>query len=58
MTDDIEAALEAERKARLKTLYHPTFGTPLEVDESAVAEWVEQGWLKSKPKAAREADSI
>lgn len=33
----------------MKTIYHPTTGSPREVPESAVEKWAEAGWLKSKP---------
>lgn len=36
------------------TLHHPTLPSTVEVDEKSVAEWVEQGWLKSEPKVVRE----
>lgn len=34
----------------MKTIYHPTFGTPREVPESAVDAWRKAGWLLSKPR--------
>lgn len=41
----------------MATLYHPTLPTTVDVPDSQVADWLEQGWLKLEP-AARTAESI
>lgn len=41
---------------KTKTVYHPTTGSAREVPEAHVEAWVEQGWRKTKPKAASEGD--
>ena len=40
----------------MKTIYHPTFGTPREVPEDRVKAWQAAGWLLGKPrnKAAKQ----
>lgn len=32
------------------TLYHPHSDMPIEVEDSRVEEWTEQGWLKTDPE--------
>lgn len=40
----------------MPTLYHPTIpDISTEVADEAVEAWVEQGWRKSEPKAAKVA---
>lgn len=34
----------------MRTVYHPTFGEPREVPESAVEDWRAAGWRLTKPK--------
>ena len=41
----------------MATLYHPTLPTTVDVPDSQVADWLEQGWLKPEP-AARTAESF
>ena len=41
----------------MATLYHPTLPTTVDVPDSQVADWLEQGWLKPEP-AAHTAESI
>ena len=41
----------------MATLYHPPLPTTVDVPDSQVADWLEQGWLKPEP-AARTAESI
>ena len=41
----------------MATLYHPTLPTTVDVPDSQVADWLEQGWLKPEP-TARPAESI
>ena len=33
----------------MATLYHPTLPTTVDVPDSQVADWLEQGWLKPEP---------
>lgn len=38
-------------------LHHPTLsGVTVDVPERDVSQWQDAGWLKSKPKAVREAE--
>lgn len=40
----------------MTTLHHPTLPSVVEIeDDKALADWVAAGWLKSEPKAVREA---
>ena len=32
-------------------IYHPTLDAQMEVPDSAVQEWVDSGWRKTKPAA-------
>lgn len=41
----------------MATLYHPTLPTTVDVPDSQVSDWLEQGWLEPEP-AARTAESI
>ena len=41
----------------MATLHHPTRPTTVDVPDSQVAAWLEQGWLKPEP-TARTAESI
>lgn len=34
----------------MKTVYHPTLPTSLEVPDDDVEEWAEAGWRKTPPK--------
>lgn len=35
----------------MATLHHPTLDHKIDVPDSQVEAWVEQGWRKSQPKA-------
>lgn len=42
--------------SKAETLHHPTLPSTVDVDDSALADWVAAGWLKSEPKVVREKD--